>query len=73
MTPDYRREDDGRLERIEDGVSRLTDAFYTFVREQENRITKLETNNKWAGVIGGLVATFVSSVLLLFVTAWMRH
>lgn len=75
MTDDreYRREDDARLARIETGVESLTRMVTDFMISQENRMTKIETNSKWVGVIAGLVATFLSSVLLLFVTAWMRR
>jgi tetrahydromethanopterin S-methyltransferase subunit F len=62
---EYRRDDDERLTRIEQKLD-------TALLRTENRLTILEANTKWAGVIAGLVATFVSSVLLLFVTAWMR-
>jgi hypothetical protein len=68
MTSDreYRRDDDERLARIE---KKLDD----YLLQTERRLSTLEANGKWAGVIAGLVATFFSSVLLLSITAWMRR
>lgn len=63
---EYRREDDERLARIE---KKLDD----YLLKTEGRLSTLEANAKWAGIISGLVATFFSSLLLLFVTAWMRR
>lgn len=57
----------------DDRLARIEQKLDAFLQRTEHRITILETNAKTAGVIAGLVATFVSSVLLLFVTAWMRH
>lgn len=57
----------------DDRLARIEQKLDAFLQDMENRVTVLETNAKTAGVIAGLVATFVSSVLLLFVTAWMRH
>lgn len=66
MSADYRREDDERLARIEEKLDDL-------LKDMENRVTKLEVNARLAGIVAGLVATFISSVLLLFVTAWMKR
>lgn len=60
---DYRRDDDGRLARIEAGVAAIQAEMADLRVNVEHRVTKLETRAALSGFLGGVVASALASIV----------
>lgn len=71
---EYRREDDGRLERIERAVDRIDAAMTSLQVNVEHRVTKLETRSALFGFLGGVIASTLASIVAgIILAVTLRH